>query len=282
MSLLGGGVLYAASPGWDAVSVKARSSALNDAACVGEGASPGRIYLPCHTLMALIDTAYIMFADGHRNPLNNAARGDGRKPVPIVGAPSWISSEHWEISAKAVGSPGQEMMRGPMLQAILEDRFKLKIHRETRQIPVYALRVAKGGLKLKPVQGACAPSGAPKPLAAGQADCTRRLPKMQGPNLTHSQVESLDQFAKFLDNFMDRPVVDKTGVAGLFDVLLEFAPDETTPGLHAAPADTATLEHPLAATIFTALQQQIGLKLEPAKGPGVFLVIDHVERPSGN
>src|SRR5579871_1783725 len=101
------------------------------------GNSPGRLTLPCRPAMAFIDDAYSRFASGH------LAMGPRQR---VEGAPSWLQSERFTITAKAEGTPHQEMMRGPMLQAILEDRFQLKIHRETREIPVYELRAAKDGI----------------------------------------------------------------------------------------------------------------------------------------
>jgi uncharacterized protein (TIGR03435 family) len=181
-----------------------------------------------------------------------------------------------------------------MLQTLLEDRFELRIHHSTTIAPVYALTVVKNSLKLQPaVEGSCTPrdlTQSPRPrLEPGQKPfCgTARLIKREGPNFTWEvYAMSLDQFSKWLNLSLDRMVVDKTGLTGRFDFKLEFASDETTPGLlpgsndpvgapGAVPSDQ---EGP---SIFTALQQ-LGLKLVPAKGPGESLVIDHVERPSKN
>src|SRR5579862_614480 len=127
-------------PSWEVVSVKPRLTNVNDQQCA-DNASPGRIISSCHTLNALIGIAYVMFADGTRMGPSS------RQSVPIEGGPSWIHSDRWEIQATAEGQPSREMMFGPMLQKLLEDRFALKLHRETRQVPIYALKVAKGGLK---------------------------------------------------------------------------------------------------------------------------------------
>lgn len=94
---------------------------------------------------------------------------------------------------------------------------------------------------------------------------------------------TLSDFSKLLNLILDRPVIDKTGIAGRFDIYLEFSSDQVTPGLLGlAPDAPATASDPTGPTIFTAIQEQLGLKLEPAKGPVEFLVIDHVERPSEN
>lgn len=239
-----------------------------------ESLSPGRLNLECRTVKGLIQMAYVLFANGHVNP---------RALVPVEGGAAWINSERYTIDAKTEGTPSHGTMHGPMLQALLEDRFHLQIHRETREIPVYLLTVAKGGLKLKPFQpGSCTPidfdfffSKFPPPdlpeLPAGQKYCLNRGTSKGLNNLVEAEGMSLDAFAQAYLGGLDRPVINKTGIAGLFDFRLEFAPDE------AASDDPAG-----APSMFTALQQQLGLRLETGKGPGEFLVIDRVERPSGN
>jgi bla regulator protein blaR1 len=242
--------------------------------------SPGRLNTGCMVLadannLGFIQRAYVRFANGQAHRLGF---------VPIEGGPAWIHSELYDINAKAEGTQSQEMMQGPMLQALLEDRFKLKIHRETRQVPVFALTVAKGGSKLKPFQeGSCTspPSTFPLPAPApGQTYCKAmvvlRKPGVEAENST------LGEFAKLLDLLFDRPVIDTTGITGRFDIHLEFTPDENTPRLPPS-GDVADVSDPGAGqSILTALQRQLGLKLVPAKGPREFIVIDHVERPSEN
>jgi uncharacterized protein (TIGR03435 family) len=104
--------------------------------------SPGRLTLRCQNVMGLIDVAYRFYANGSVN-------APWSWP-PIEGGPAWINSDRYEINAKAEGTPPEAMTHGPMLQALLEDRFKLKIHRETREIQAYLLTVAKNGPKLQP------------------------------------------------------------------------------------------------------------------------------------
>lgn len=105
-------------------------------------AGAGRMILKCATAANLIQQAYVLFTNGlSLNP----------QSFPISGGPGWLDSDHYDITAKAEGNPPLETMMGPMLQSLLEDRFKLKLHRETREVPVYALTVAKAGLKLKPL-----------------------------------------------------------------------------------------------------------------------------------
>ena len=247
--------------------------------------SPGRMSLNCQTLVGHILTAYVRFADGR------TSRPPASLP-PIEGGPAWLKSLRYTIDAKAEGNASPELMQGPMLQALLEDRFKLKIHRGTREIPVYELTVSKSGLKLpKFKEGSCASRpprdltkafGPPPALPTGQKYCAA-LGTPKGPNMVvDAQGFSLEEFAKsFLSPFLNasdaRPVVDKTGVTGKFDFHLEFALDEAMRrALDDDPGE------PTAPSIFTALQEQLGLKLEGAKGPGETIVIDSVEKPSEN
>ncbi len=247
----------------------------------GGGLSPGRLDLSCQPVKNLILTAYVRFPNG---------RFIGGRAPAIEGGPSWIDSDRYTIDAKAEGAESQATMRGPMLQALLEDRFHLKIHRETREIPVYALTVAKGGLKARPFQeGSCTPidfkffeqfppARLPE-LPDGQKYCPN-LGRRNGANvIVDAQGTTIEQFCKIFLSALDRPVINKTGATGLFNLLLEYAPDETSPAFH---PDSVDASDPGGPSIFTALQQQLGLKLEQARGPGEILVIDRVEKPSGN
>ena len=245
----------------------------------GSSFSPGRMNLRCQTLTSFIFAAYVVFANGRAANLSPF--------VPIEGSPAWIGSERYDINAKAEGNPSPEMMYGPMLQALLEDRFKLRIRREIREVPAYALTVAKSGLKLHHFkEGSCTPRPPldvtkplvpPPPLAPGERYCVS-AGRREGLNLVlEFEGISLDEFCKALLRGSGRPVINKTGITGKFDFHLEYAPDETTPTL---PPDDSSV--PTAPSIFTAIQQQLGLKLEPTKGPRDFLVIDHIERPSAN
>jgi uncharacterized protein (TIGR03435 family) len=215
--------------------------------------------------------------------------------VPISGGPAWLDSDLYDIEAKAEDNPSREAMSGPMLQTLLRERSKLKIHWETKEIPVYDLTVAKGGPKLQAFkEGSCvladksADSQQPststpgkRPTLCGSFSIGLKG-GMKGTNLmldVHKR--SMTEFSRQLH--LDRPVIDKTGIAGLFDFRLEFAIDGTTTGFF-PPGFTvpAPSDSPDGPSIFTAVQQQLGLKLEPAKGPGEFLIIDSVERPLEN
>jgi uncharacterized protein (TIGR03435 family) len=148
--------------------------------------------------------------------------------IPIEGGPDWMHSERFDIDARSDGQPSTLMMQGPMMQAVLEDRFKLKIHRETRQGPVYELTLGKGSPKLKRFQeGNCTPVtiGRPRPqLAADQ----RYRRNMANPLGVDFEGGTLAMFAGLLGMILDRPVIDKTGITDSFSIHLEFSPDHTT------------------------------------------------------
>ena len=269
----------AATPKFDVASIRLCDER-NSRGTRGGNASPGRLSVACTTLGTLPDSfpgilqqAYGIFANGRENPLWSIPK--------IEGGPAWINSERYEINAKAEGDASPEMMMGPMMQALLEDRFKLKVHRESRDVPVYALTVAKAGLKLKPFrEGSCTPSYDGPRVTAQPPVCKARA-SSRGPNLVtiDGQGMTLDEFSGLMLTAsafgfkFDRPLINKTGLAGRFDFHLEFAIDDVRA---AASSDAA------GASIFTAVQQQLGLKLEATKGPAELLVIDHIERPSEN
>ncbi|SPE43530.1 membrane hypothetical protein [Candidatus Sulfopaludibacter sp. SbA3] len=230
----------------------------------GGGASPGRLSENCMTVAQLIRSAYVEFADGRQNFLPLF--------VPIEGGPAWIHSDRYTIEATTEGTPGFATMRGPMLQALLEERFRLKIHSASREVPVYALTVAKGGPKLQPTSpGSCVPLDyslpAPYPQFCG-------TPKRGEPGLRLIGATMAD-LCKMLSvpEMMERPVIDKTGIAGTFDIQIP-GPGELHRGV---PDDPSSSAFELQSAI-----QKLGLKLESAKGPGKFFVIDRVERPSEN
>jgi uncharacterized protein (TIGR03435 family) len=231
--------------------------------------SPGRLSISCSTVMDLVQQAYVTFANGRRHP---------PELRPIEGGPAWINSDRYTIDAKAASPQSQEMMKGPMLQALLEERFALKIHADIREVPVYSLVVRKGGPRLQRAKdGDCVPFDFVTPLEPGQKPCGVPMTGVKGPNLTTEMVGSLVEFSKVLGATLDRPVIDRTGVAGVYDFRLEYAIDGATPGVRPASSDD-----PAGASIFAAIREQLALKLEPGKGPGEFLVIDHVERPTQN
>jgi uncharacterized protein (TIGR03435 family) len=246
-----------------------------------QGPSPDRLNLNCGPLKNLIRIAYITYATGHFNPLER---------TPIEGGPAWADSDRYQVIAKAEGAGGQDMMRGPMLQALLEERFKLKVHHESREVPAYALTVAKNGSKLQPSQeGSCRALDFSNPRERPVPICGLAMRKRSGTSVAWElHGATLDDLARALGNDLDRIVVNKTGIVGKYDFHLEFAPDETTAGLNALRGPDGPIFQPASPSdppggpsIFTAIQQ-LGLKLESAKGPKEFLVIDHAEKPTEN
>jgi len=217
----------------------------------------------------LIQTAYIAFANGEFHPLSQ---------IPISGGAPWIRSDRYQITAKVAGTPRRQVMMGPMLQALL-DRFKLKIHGETRQSPVYALTVAKGGPKLQVTHDAsCIPwDSDPPPPSAAQARPLQvcgmfRLGPDNGLDMHGATMADLADLGMFFSDRLARGVIDKTGIAGRFDIHLELSPEG-----FADAAEPAASTDPIFAAV-----HKVGLKLEPTRGPGKFLVIDHADRPSEN
>jgi uncharacterized protein (TIGR03435 family) len=175
-----------------------------------------------------------------------------------------LLSERYDIAAKADHAVGRdEMLR--MLQALLADRFKLVVRRETREVPVWALTIAKGGAKLRPGDPTESDGAAPRtPARAGGSE-------QSGGHYTFKN-ESMPDFAWALSRTTavgDRVVVDETGLEGNYDFELMFERESAVVGA----------EGP---SIFSALQEQLGLKLESKKAPVEFLVIEHVERPTEN
>ncbi|HEY3835513.1 MAG TPA: M56 family metallopeptidase [Bryobacteraceae bacterium] len=267
-------------PKFEAVSIKpCKPGASNGSPGVppGAGSSRGRLRISCGILAdidntGMIQIAYNRYASGYLSSF---------RVIPIEGGPGWIHSERFDIDAKSDGQPSILMMQGPMMQAVLEDRFKLRIHRETRQGAVYELTLGKGAPRLKPLQeGSCTPVTIGRPLPELTGD-QRRCRNMANPRGVDFEGGTLAMFAGLLGMILDRPVIDKTGITDLFTIHLEFSPDEFTSPRSAAVAPAA-VGGPEAPGIFQAVQEQLGLKLVPAKGPVDFLVIDHIERPSEN
>ena len=267
----------AAKPRFEVASVKLCKE--NPWGTDGGGGSPGRLTRHCTAVVNLIREAYAVF-DGAR--MNR----DGQE-TKVEGGPAWAYSELYEIQAKADGAQNPGVMQGPMMQSLLEDRFHLKIHRETREVPVYVLSVAKGGLKLPAAKQPCftVGPGHPRPdlpleqlirLRCGSADFKNGEFHMHGTTLA-------DLAYALRRTGFDRKVVDRTGVSGQFDVDFRWSlVDRVAPtGDAAAPPSPRSTIDDYVVAYETALAK-FGLRLDPGKAPGEFIVIDRVERPSGN
>jgi uncharacterized protein (TIGR03435 family) len=195
----------------------------------------------------------------------------GIKNFQLSGAPPWLLSEHYDIEAKAPGDPSFDAMLA-MFQTLFEDRLQLKFHHETKELPVYSLVVSKPG-KLRESDGVCDQQGQ---LAA--APC--RFMILHGHLGSHKATVS--QLVDALSRVTDRVVLDKSNLARVYDINLDYSPDELqafTAGTNLPPPPSIDPNVP---SLFTALQEQLGLKLESGKGPVEILVIDHIERPSEN
>lgn len=218
-----------------------------------------------------MQTAHQFVAHNHDLKTLIAAAYDV-SPQAISGGPTWMETEHYELIAKAPGESrptwNQQMA---MLRALLADRFKLAIHRQDKQMPIYALTIAKGGAKLK--ESTLAPDASPEgppPLIFVVSPPNLRLP---------ARYATMDDLASvFQRAALERPVVNETGLTGHYDFDLEFTIDETLWGgaLGKAP------ENPTKPSLFAALQEQLGLKLEATHGPVSIVVIRHAEHPSAN
>lgn len=189
-------------------------------------------------------------------------------PREISGGPDWVGSDHYDILARTPGTvqpTHEEQMR--MLRNMLADRFKLSFHRQQKVFSIYELQVDKGGSKLRPSTAA-----ADAPPALISTVYPRHI-LMPARNATMGDFVSVLQRA-----VLDRPVVDKTGLPGRYDFDLQWAPDETQFGGE-VPVAPANAQSP---PFFTAIREQLGLRLVATRGPVEALVIDHVERPSPN
>jgi uncharacterized protein (TIGR03435 family) len=223
---------------------------------------------------------YIRMQSAHRFQAKNytvnglIAAAYDLNPKMISGGPAWSETDRYDVIAATPGELRpvyEEQMR--MLRNLLNDRFNLKFHRGTRDFAIYQLTIGKGGPKLKP---SSAPPDEPYnvtstlyPAASGGIDHAL----LPAHNITTRQFASVLQRA-----ILDRPVVDNTGLTGRYDFDLEWTPDETQFGgqLPAGPPDSPK------AGLFAALEQQLGLRIEPTRGPIETLIVDRLDRPSEN
>jgi uncharacterized protein (TIGR03435 family) len=255
--------------------------------------TPGRANLDCITLERMIYFAYAGIGSMDR-PLLNSHPSDSSH---VRGGPGWVRSQMFSIAAKAEGVTDRAVMMGPMLRALLEERFRLKTHREVEELPMYVLVAAKGGLKIQPIEpGGCVAAAAVADLSPADTLALNRGAKPVCGNFTSLGDgvnanwslggTTLSRFANsILSGVLDHYVLDKTGAAGLFNIRLQFALDDSIrPDVFGGgrPIDPPPSDIEKAPAIFGALEQQLGLNLEKTKGPHEYLVIDRVERPSEN
>ena len=226
---------------------------------------PGRFTASGMTLRSMIEQAY------------------GIEDDQIIGAPDWVHTQRFDIEAKVDGVDEatldklSEDENKLMFQSFLKDRFALQIHREMKELPVLELVVAKGGPKLKEAKpGDTYPDGlkGPDGKPAGRAGMMR-----SGRGQLTGQGISIASLVPPLTRQLGRTVVDKTGLTGQYDVELRWTPDDT-PGPIGSQGEAGV--ETTGPSILTAIQEQLGLKLESRKSPIEVFVIDHVEQPSAN
>ncbi len=264
---------------FEAASVKPASAECGNA---GSPPAPGRLALPCTTLRNLIRIAYGTFTTD----------GIGTRRMEVTGGPAWLDSERFEISAKAAAGSSVAEMSGPMMQSLLEDRFQVKVHREPREQSVYVMTVVKNSNKLhESKEGTCValdvnhlPRGDdPSETAVHYCGFGPGRQSSNGIVMDWYGTSMAELAGRMLSAYVDRPVVDRTGLSGKYDFHVEV-PRETIMagrvrlnGVEVAPgaADTAP-------SIFTVFQEQLGLKLTPEKAPIEVIVVDRAEKPSTN
>lgn len=262
----------AREPRFDAASVKLNTSA--DGA-INLRILPGRFTATGVPAQELIRLAY------------------GLQNFQIAGAPGWLTSDRFDIVATLEG-PSTRERTNFMLRGLLTDRFRLVVHTETRELPIYALVLARGDGRLGPqlrqsdldcaaLARARSGSSSPAPPAPPKPGERPTCATFGGPGRLAAGGVTMAQVAASLSSRVSRVVSDRTGLTGAFDLQLEWTPDQI-PSRPAGvvPPDAPPLPPPDGPSLFTALQEQLGLKLESARGLVDVLVIDRVERPTEN
>jgi uncharacterized protein (TIGR03435 family) len=252
------------APAFEEASIKENQSASDNASV--RALPGGRVSVTNNSLRNIIRNAY--------NVQN----------YQIVGGPDWINTVRWDITAKAPDdAPPQQLLL--MLRTLLADRFKLAARRETREMPVYALILARPdgrlGSQLRSSSVDCAALFAaakakgevPPPTTNGRPTCGTRITR--GSMVTTGV--GMADLARNLAPFTGRPIVDKTDLTGVYDIDLTWTPEQDPSG----PDGTLPQAPPSSdgVSLFTAVQEQLGLKLDPRRGPVDVLVIESVERP---
>jgi uncharacterized protein (TIGR03435 family) len=293
LCLLGGSALFAQNPTFEVASIKPAAPQTEGRFMVRMGGDPGRIDYTNVSLRDLIRQAYNV------------------KDYQVVG-PDWMMSARFDVQAKLPPDTPTEQ-RNLMMQALLAERFQLKVHKETKEVPIYSLVVGKNGPKLKEAaeEPAVVRDGPPEangPAAGGgragfngggpnggrgpggPGGRGMMMMRMEGPGKFHmtANATTVSNLVDMIARQVDKPVFDNTGLTGKYDVELEFKPENgmgmmkgmpmpmghMPEGGGGAPAPDAVD----APSIFTAVQDQLGLKLESKKGPVETIVIDHAEK----
>src|SRR5579862_3228947 len=241
----------------------------------------------------------IMFLPGRLNATGITvkfliAMAYGVKEFQVSGGPGWIDSQRYDVDAKQEDSQAQESEKLPpdqqntrmglMVQGLLADRFQLKVSHATKELPVYALVVAKNGPKLHEAKaGDTYPNGVKGPDGVAHPGMMR-----MGPGQITGQAVQMEFVARLLSQMLGRDILDHTGLKGQYDINLQWTPDVgegmmlSGPASPKPPGDNPAPPESTGPSIYTALQEQLGLKLDSTKGPVEIIVVDHVEQPSEN
>ena len=245
----------ATGPSFDVASIKRNTDP--DGSRFFNSPGPGRLSLINQTVRQIIGSSHQL------------------QDYQIIGGPEWLRTDRFDIEATAEGGPAAPQML-MMVRTLLADRFQLRMHPEQRELPVFRLTHARAdrrpGPELKPSQ--CRPVGA-KPDGAQAAACGNQV----GRNVMVLRGNTVRGLANQLGRLpiVGRPVIDATGLTDTFDIQLTWSFEPVVTGDSAPPG-----AQPDATSIFTALQEQLGLKLEPSRGPVDVMVIDSVQPPSEN
>jgi uncharacterized protein (TIGR03435 family) len=247
-----------AAPAFEVASIKPTESRTGPASG-GLFAQGGRYNAFRATLRTLIRSAYQL------------------QDFQIVGEPAWGRSERFDIAAKTEGNPSKdEMFR--MVRTLLEDRFRLRHHREERVLPIYALVRADDRPRraMRPSSSNCGgTSSTPgRPTAPDPAGCGLG----GGFGVLDGRGATMEMLANFLSTSIGRLVIDRTGLTGTYDITLRWTPDQASESLP-GPAPILAVDQS-GPSIFTALREQLGLRLDAQQGPVDVLVVDHAERPT--
>jgi uncharacterized protein (TIGR03435 family) len=221
------------------------------------------------------------------------------KDFQLSGGPGWINSDRFDVEAKVEDSMAAQMQKMTgreqqqqfhlLLQSMLADRFKLQVTRATKEASVFALVVAKGGPKLKEVPPPDPQAGPPPPLSVTAGAPLPTPPPGQsfmimrdGLATLSSNAQPITSLLNSLSGMLGREVVDQTGLKGTYQYTLQFAPQTTTTGMAAGPGGGDPSPDSSVTSIFTALQEQLGLRLDTTKAPLDTITIEHIEEPSAN
>jgi len=209
----------------------------------------------------------------------------------LVGEPGWVSSDRFDIEGKVAAEDAPKLktltpqQRWTMFLPIFVDRFGLKFHHETKDLTQFVLVIAKGGPKLQEAkEGDTYENGMKTPDGRTAGAGMMRM----SPGEVTGQAVPLDQLLRYLSFQFHSTVINKTGLTGRYDIHLKWAPDETSGPMFKSPdgaqpgSDNSAPPAPTGPSIFTALQEQLGLKIESQKQPADVIVIDHIETPSPN